>query len=87
MTVTEPIDNQVILNTVENLFNLHEIRITKYFMKMTSSKVEAEKLTMMAFDKIKLKINTINPEENMTLWMYSIVNNVAMDHMRNKIVS
>jgi len=86
MTVTEPIDNQVILNTVENLFNLHESRITKYFNKMTSSPEEAKSLTMVAFDKIKSKIETINPEENMTLWMYSIVNNVAMDHMRNKIV-
>jgi len=87
MTAVEPINNQVILNTVENLFNLHEVRIRKYFLKMTSSNEEAENLTSIAFEKIKQKINSIDPEGNMTLWMYSIVNNVAMDHMRNKIAS
>lgn len=85
MTAVEPIENQVILNTVENLFNLHETRITKYFLKMTSSHEEAESLTALAFDKIKNKISSIDPEGNMTLWMYSIVNNVAMDHMKSKI--
>jgi len=60
-----------------------------YFMilKMVNNKMDAEELTVEAFEKAFMNIQHYEPEYAFSTWLFRISSNCAIDHLRKKRVS
>lgn len=69
------------------LHNHYRNSIYYMILKMVNNKLDAEELTVEAFEKAFSNINRYEPSFAFSTWLFRIASNCAIDHLRKKRVA